>query len=41
LVIVAATFIYIYITDYTNQPLTIDAVDIAAEEKLQQKAEKE
>jgi UDP-N-acetylmuramyl pentapeptide phosphotransferase/UDP-N-acetylglucosamine-1-phosphate transferase len=41
LVIVAATFIYIYITDYTNQPLTIDAVDIAAEEKLQQKAGKE
>ncbi len=35
LVIIAATFIYIYVTDYTRQPLGIDAVDAAAREKLE------
>jgi UDP-GlcNAc:undecaprenyl-phosphate GlcNAc-1-phosphate transferase len=33
LVVIAATFIYIYITDIATQKLGIEAIDIAAEEK--------
>jgi len=33
LILVAATFIYIYVTDSSTQKLSIEAIDIAAEEK--------